>query len=171
MERAVLTDRRRAHAGGLLSDLSDDDGPLPRAGRLIDVLSVLLPARAIRRCRTDADVPHARIRPRRQRGDRPRVANAVAGRAKRLVDALGLAARTDVASDPFFGRAGALLADSQRNQQLKLEILAPVANPASLTAVILSQLSPDSFRRALRHRRRRRHDWRTPRVSDSASNG
>lgn len=111
-------------------------GPLPRAGRLIDVLSYCF--------RHEPSEDAGRMQMFRMH-EYVRAGNAATvlswrtrwlGRAKRLVDALGLAVRTDVASDPFFGRAGALLADSQRNQQLKLEILAPVANPASLTAVI-----------------------------------
>ena len=81
------------------------------------------------------------------------------------------AARTDVASDPFFGRAGALLADSQRNQQLKLEILAPVANPASLTAIISLNYHQDHFAERFGIAAARRGDRPTPRVSDSASNG
>jgi seryl-tRNA synthetase len=111
-------------------------GPLPRAGRLVDVLSYCF--------RHEPSEDAGRMQMFRMH-EYVRAGSAATvlswrtrwlGRAKRLVDALGLAVRTDVASDPFFGRAGALLADSQRNQQLKLEILAPVANPASLTAVI-----------------------------------
>jgi seryl-tRNA synthetase len=56
-------------------------------------------------------------------------------RALRLTAALGLDARLDVAIDPFFGRTGALLAASQRDQQLKLEILTNVTRPDQLTAV------------------------------------
>jgi len=34
----------------------------------------------------------------------------------------------DLASDPFFGRGGKLLANSQRAQSLKFEILVPIAS-------------------------------------------
>ena len=67
------------------------------------------------------------------------------GRVEWLVDALGLEARTDVASDPFFGRAGALLADSQRHQRLKLEIVAPIASDACPTAIISLNYHQDHF--------------------------
>lgn len=40
---------------------------------------------------------------------------------------LGLDAELDNANDPFFGRRGRLLASSQREQALKLEILVPIA--------------------------------------------
>jgi seryl-tRNA synthetase len=43
-----------------------------------------------------------------------------------LLRGLGLDAEFDVASDPFFGRAGRMLAASQREQALKFEILVPV---------------------------------------------
>jgi seryl-tRNA synthetase len=52
-----------------------------------------------------------------------------------LLTSLGLAARADVASDPFFGRTGKLLAANQRDEKLKLEILVPVLSEASPTAV------------------------------------
>jgi seryl-tRNA synthetase len=42
---------------------------------------------------------------------------------------LGLDAGYDVASDPFFGRSGRMLAASQREQALKVEILVQIAGP------------------------------------------
>ncbi len=48
---------------------------------------------------------------------------------------LGLDARSDVASDPFFGRAGKMLAASQAQQQLKFEVLVPVNSVEAPTAV------------------------------------
>ncbi len=50
-------------------------------------------------------------------------------RALELLCGLGLEARFDVASDPFFGRGGRMLAASQRQQALKFEILVPIAGP------------------------------------------
>jgi seryl-tRNA synthetase len=47
-------------------------------------------------------------------------------RSIELLRGLGLDARFDVAADPFFGRAGRMLAASQREQELKFEILVPV---------------------------------------------
>jgi seryl-tRNA synthetase len=46
-----------------------------------------------------------------------------------LLRSLGLEATPDVAADPFFGRAGRMLAANQREQQLKVEILVPIAGP------------------------------------------
>ncbi|HET7137518.1 MAG TPA: amino acid--[acyl-carrier-protein] ligase [Gaiellaceae bacterium] len=48
--------------------------------------------------------------------------DAWAQRAVEIVGELGLEAAVDVATDPFFGRSGRLLARSQRSQSLKLEL-------------------------------------------------
>jgi seryl-tRNA synthetase len=50
-------------------------------------------------------------------------------RALELLRCLGLPAELDVASDPFFGRSGRMMAASQREQALKFEILVPIAGP------------------------------------------
>ncbi len=55
-------------------------------------------------------------------------------RAVELLRRLGLAARADVASDPFFGRTGRMLARSQRSQELKFEVGVPLGGE-SPTAV------------------------------------
>ena len=52
-----------------------------------------------------------------------------AQRGLELLTGLGLAAELDRASDPFFGRSGRLLAASQRDQTLKLELLVQIAGP------------------------------------------
>jgi seryl-tRNA synthetase len=52
-----------------------------------------------------------------------------------LLESLGLPARSDVASDPFFGRGGKMLAASQREQRLKFEVLVPVISKDKPTAV------------------------------------
>jgi seryl-tRNA synthetase len=51
-------------------------------------------------------------------------------RALELLRSVGLDATPDIASDPFFGRSGRLLARSQRAQELKFEILVQIAGPA-----------------------------------------
>jgi seryl-tRNA synthetase len=48
-------------------------------------------------------------------------------RSLALLGALGLDARAVHASDPFFGRAGKMLAASQREQGFKFEIVVPIA--------------------------------------------
>jgi seryl-tRNA synthetase len=50
-------------------------------------------------------------------------------RSIELLRGLGLAAEFDVAADPFFGRGGRMLAASQREQELKFEILVQIAGP------------------------------------------
>jgi seryl-tRNA synthetase len=64
-------------------------------------------------------------------------------RAVTLLESLGLAIELDIANDPFFGRAGRLLASAQRGQELKWELIAPVAkNP---TAIASSNYHQDHF--------------------------
>lgn len=50
-------------------------------------------------------------------------------RALELLLGLGLPARLEVANDPFFGRSGRMLAASQREQQLKFEVLVDITAP------------------------------------------
>jgi len=57
-------------------------------------------------------------------------------RGSLLVKMLGLPFEIDLANDPFFGRGGKIVADSQRAQQLKFELLIPVATPDRPTACL-----------------------------------
>ncbi|MFT3790706.1 MAG: amino acid--[acyl-carrier-protein] ligase [Rudaea sp.] len=52
-----------------------------------------------------------------------------------LLESLGLPAQAEIASDPFFGKGGKMLAVSQREQQLKFEVLVPVISKEKPTAV------------------------------------
>jgi seryl-tRNA synthetase len=61
-----------------------------------------------------------------------------------LLRSVGLDAEPDVASDPFFGRSGRLLARSQRAQALKFEVLVPIAGPEP-TAVASFNYHQDHF--------------------------
>lgn len=65
-------------------------------------------------------------------------------RAVELLRSVGIDARPDVASDPFFGRSGRLLARSQKAQELKFEVLAPIAGPEP-TAVASFNYHQDHF--------------------------
>ncbi len=47
-------------------------------------------------------------------------------RAPQVFDDVGLDAHSEVANDPFFGRAGRLMSMSQREQELKIEFVVPV---------------------------------------------
>jgi len=55
-------------------------------------------------------------------------------RARDMALALGLPHHIELASDPFFGRTGPLLAMSQREQALKFELLTPVISEDKPTA-------------------------------------
>lgn len=55
-------------------------------------------------------------------------------RAKGIADQLGLPYRVDLASDPFFGRGGQIVAISQIQQELKFELLVPVRSEEEPTA-------------------------------------
>ena len=50
-------------------------------------------------------------------------------RAMNMFERLGLPAATDLANDPFFGRAAPLMRNGQRSQRLKFEILVPISDP------------------------------------------
>jgi seryl-tRNA synthetase len=65
-------------------------------------------------------------------------------RAAELLRSLGLDIEMDLANDPFFGRSGRLLASAQREQQLKVEMLAPVAGDQR-TAIASSNYHQDHF--------------------------
>jgi seryl-tRNA synthetase len=55
-------------------------------------------------------------------------------RAPEIADLLGLQYKTETASDPFFGRAGKLMAINQVEQALKFELLIPVRSAQQPTA-------------------------------------
>jgi seryl-tRNA synthetase len=65
-------------------------------------------------------------------------------RAVELLGTLGLEVQLEVATDPFFGRSGRMLAASQREQQLKFEVLTQIAGPES-TAVASFNYHQDHF--------------------------
>jgi seryl-tRNA synthetase len=65
-------------------------------------------------------------------------------RAVELLCAVGLEVELDVATDPFFGRSGRMLAASQREQQLKFEVLVQIAGPEP-TAVASFNYHQDHF--------------------------
>lgn len=56
-------------------------------------------------------------------------------RGMALLASLGLAVQSDVANDPFFGRSGRMLANNQRDQRLKFEIMVPVFSRETPTAI------------------------------------
>ena len=66
-------------------------------------------------------------------------------RGLELLRALKLPVQSDVASDPFFGRAGKMMAASQRDQRLKFEILCPVISEQKPTAICSFNWHQDHF--------------------------
>lgn len=67
------------------------------------------------------------------------------GRMQPFTDVLGLDTRGQAAADPFFGRGGKLLAASQRDQRLKIEIVTPIASDEFPTAIISLNYHQDHF--------------------------
>jgi seryl-tRNA synthetase len=66
-------------------------------------------------------------------------------KAKELADLLALPYRIDAASDPFFGRAGKLMAVNQLEQALKFELLIPVHSTENPTACMSFNYHRDHF--------------------------
>lgn len=111
-------------------------GPLPANGRTVDVLSYCF--------RHEPSLDPARMQMFRQReyvrlGTPDQVMafrQMWIDRGSALVSLLDLPVDVDLANDPFFGRGGKIVADSQRAQALKFELLIPVANPNGKTACL-----------------------------------
>jgi seryl-tRNA synthetase len=62
-----------------------------------------------------------------------------------MLESLGLPVRAEEASDPFFGRVGKMLAESQREQRLKFELTVPVISVEKPTAVASFNYHQDHF--------------------------
>jgi seryl-tRNA synthetase len=120
-------------------------GTLPPGGRLVDVMSYCF------RHEPSADAGRMQMFRMREHVRAATADEVVAwremwlDRAQALAAALGLDARVEVASDPFFGRGGKLLAVNQRDQRLKLEILAPISNAERPSAIISLNYHQDHF--------------------------
>jgi seryl-tRNA synthetase len=111
-------------------------GALPASGRVIDVMSYCFrhePSQDVGRMQT------FRMHEQVVAGDADTTwswRDAWCVRVTSFVDVLGLHAHLQTASDPFFGRGGKLLAESQRERGLKLEVVAPIAGDEQPTAII-----------------------------------
>jgi seryl-tRNA synthetase len=66
-------------------------------------------------------------------------------RGVEMMKSIGLDVEIDVANDPFFGRAGRLLANNQRDQNLKFELLIPVTSQSNKTACMSFNYHQDAF--------------------------
>ena len=98
-------------------------------------------------------------------------------RGSALVRLLQLPFEIDLANDPFFGRGGKIVADSQREQALKFELLVPVATPSKPTACLSFNYHMEHFGEiwniqqptaAVRTRRASASAWSAPRSRCSA---
>ena len=66
-------------------------------------------------------------------------------KATGLADVLGLSYTVDLASDPFFGRAGQIVAAAQIEQALKFELLVPIHSAEKPTACMSFNYHQDHF--------------------------
>jgi len=120
-------------------------GPLPENGVTIDVLSYCF--------RHEPSVDPTRMQMFRMREyvriGRPDDVLAFRAtwieRGRALARMLRLPADLDIANDPFFGRGGKIVADSQRVQELKFELLIPVTDPQRKTACLSFNYHMDHF--------------------------
>ncbi|NBD21691.1 amino acid--[acyl-carrier-protein] ligase [Aquabacterium fontiphilum] len=69
-------------------------------------------------------------------------------RGHQMLRQLGLPVTEEVASDPFFGRGGKVMAASQRDQKLKFELVVPVWSTDQPTALCSFNYHQDKFGQA-----------------------
>lgn len=123
-------------------------GRLAAEGALVDVYTWCF--------RHEPSIDPARLQMFRQRehvriGTREQVASFRAlwlDRARTLIESFGLPCAIEVANDPFFGRAGRLLASHQREGNLKFELLVPIVAEGPRTACVSFNDHRDLFGRA-----------------------
>jgi seryl-tRNA synthetase len=118
---------------------------LPPDGRLVDVLTVCF--------RHEPSNDPARMQMFRQR-EYVRIGDPATVRAHRdlwlergqqMLRDVQLPVNADVANDPFFGRAGRMLATNQRDQALKFELLVPICSDEKPTACVSCNYHEDHF--------------------------
>lgn len=120
-------------------------GTLPEGGRIVDLRTYVF--------RHEPSVDPARMQSFRQREyvriGTPEQAlehrNYWLKRAEEMLLSVGLDAKPVVANDPFFGRGGRVMAATQREQDLKYELVVPVASAEKPTAVVSTNYHLDHF--------------------------
>ena len=120
-------------------------GLLPEGGKVVDVLSYCY--------RHEPSLEPTRMQLFRQReyvclGSPERIVafrELWMERGQKLGRDLQLPLEVDIANDPFFGRGGKIVADSQREQKLKFELLIPINDGASPTACMSFNYHMDHF--------------------------
>lgn len=120
-------------------------GPLPEGGKTIDIFSYCF--------RHEPSIDPTRMQMFRQR-EFVRMGTAVQVQdfrdqliehATGMLRTLRLPASVEVANDPFFGRGGKVVADIQRRQELKFELLVPGINADQPTACASFNYHLDRF--------------------------
>jgi seryl-tRNA synthetase len=120
-------------------------GPLPEAGRTIDILNYCF--------RHEPSIDPARMQSFRMQeyvrmGTPDQARTWIEGwreRGAALLASVGLASDTAPANDPFFGRGGKMLAANQREQKLKFELLYPITSAEKPTAIASFNYHQDHF--------------------------
>ncbi len=120
-------------------------GELPAAGKLVDVYSYCF--------RHEPSLDPARMQLFRMReyvriGTPQQVMDfreLWLQRGQKLMKSLEVPLAIDVANDPFFGRAGKMLAVNQRDQNLKFELLIPITSVEKPTACLSFNYHQDHF--------------------------
>jgi seryl-tRNA synthetase len=120
-------------------------GPVPASGLVFDLFSYCF--------RHEPSIDPARMQMFRQRefvcvGTEDQVIafrERLIGRSYQLCESLQLPHGLDVANDPFFGRGGRIVADGQREQKLKYEMLIPIHAGTPGTACMSFNYHKDHF--------------------------
>ena len=120
-------------------------GTLPKGGRIVDLISFVF--------RHEPSIDPARMQQFRQReyvclGTSEQALahrDDWLKRAEQMLLSVGLDVKPVVANDPFFGRGGRMMAATQKEQNLKFELVAPVATPEKLTAIASCNCHLDHF--------------------------
>lgn len=128
-----------------LYPLAAKRGPLPADGRLFDILSYCFrhePSKEATRMQMFRMREFVRMgTPDEVMAFRERWI----GRGEAMVKTFGLEGAVDLANDPFFGRAGRMLKNNQRQQNLKFEMLIPVESVEKPTACMSFNYHQDHF--------------------------
>jgi seryl-tRNA synthetase len=66
-------------------------------------------------------------------------------KAQEMLSSVGLDVAPEIANDPFFGRGGKVMAATQQEQELKFELVSPVASKEKLTAISSCNCHLDHF--------------------------
>jgi seryl-tRNA synthetase len=123
-------------------------GTLPEGGRTVDLSSYVF--------RHEPSLDPARMQMFRQRelvrlGTWEQALDhraCLLGRSEDLLRSLDLDVVVVVAHDPFFGRGGRMMAATQKEQDLKFELVVPIASEDQLTAVASANYHLDHFGQA-----------------------